>query len=63
MVRRVWTLDQAYGAHIRQAPAMTRTYGLGLGWHDPMEPILFNFFNLVNYELYVVVIFRLYVVR
>jgi hypothetical protein len=42
---------------------MACTNGLRLGQHDPMNPILFNFFNLVSYRLYIVIIFRLYVVK
>jgi hypothetical protein len=32
-----------------------------MGRHGPMKLILFNFFNLVSYVLYLVVIFELYV--
>jgi hypothetical protein len=38
-------------------------HGTGLGRHDAMKPILFNFFSLISYELYLVVIFRIYVVK
>jgi hypothetical protein len=42
---------------------MARTDGPGLGRHGPIKPKLFNFFNLVGYRLYIVVIFRVYVVK
>jgi hypothetical protein len=33
----------------------------GLGRPGPIKPNLFNFFNLVRYRFYIVVIFRVYV--
>jgi hypothetical protein len=40
-----------------------RTHGSGLDRYGPMKPVLFNFFNLVSYRFYIVVIFGLYVVK
>jgi hypothetical protein len=45
------------------ALSTTRTDGPGLGRHGPMKPMLFNFFNLLSYRLYIVVIFGFYVVK
>jgi hypothetical protein len=42
---------------------MACTDGLGLSRHSPIKPILLNLFNLVSYKLYIVVIFRLYVIK
>jgi hypothetical protein len=42
---------------------MARTNSVGLCQHGLMKPILFNFFNLLSYKLYIVVIFRLYMVK
>jgi hypothetical protein len=42
---------------------MARLDGPGLGRHGPIKPNLFNFFNLVIYQLYIIVIFRVYVVK
>jgi hypothetical protein len=47
----------------RRAPSTARTDEPGLGRHGPIEPNLFNFFNLVRYRLYIVVIFGVYVVK
>jgi hypothetical protein len=51
----------------RQFPARrastTHIDGLGLGRHGPIKSNLFNFFNLVRYRLYIVVIFGVYVVK
>ena len=47
----------------RQAPGTARIDGSGLGRHDPIKLNLFNFFNLVRYRLYIVVIFGVYVVK
>jgi hypothetical protein len=44
-------------------PSTAHTYGLSLGQSGPMKLVLLNFFNLVSYKLYVVVIFRLNVVK
>lgn len=41
----------------------SKMHGPGLGRHGLMKHILFNFFNLVSYELYAVIIFRFYVVK
>jgi hypothetical protein len=47
----------------RWAPSMARIDEPGLGRHGPIEPNLFNFFNLIRYRLYIVVIFGVYVVK
>jgi hypothetical protein len=47
----------------RRAPGMARIDGPGLGRHGPIKPNLFNLFNLVRYQLYIVVIFEVYVVK
>jgi hypothetical protein len=47
----------------RRAPSTTRIDGPGLGRHGPIESNLFNFFNLIRYRLYIVVIFGVYVVK
>jgi hypothetical protein len=47
----------------RRAPSTARIDGRGLGRHGPIEPNLFNFFNLIRYRLYIVVIFGVYVVK
>jgi hypothetical protein len=44
-------------------PNTAYTYGLSLSESGLMKLVLLNFFNLVSYELYVVVIFRLNVVK
>jgi hypothetical protein len=36
---------------------------IGVGLARPMKPTVFNFFNLVSYRLYVVIIFEFYVVK
>jgi hypothetical protein len=58
--RRAWTGPQIL---TRRAPSTTRIDGPGLGRHGPIEPNLFNFFNLVRYRLYIVVIFGVYMVK
>jgi hypothetical protein len=58
--RRVWAGPQI-SAH--RAPNKARTNGPGLGRHGSIEPNLFNFFNLVRYRLYIVVIFGVYVFK
>jgi hypothetical protein len=40
-----------------------RIDGPDLGRHGPIKLNLFNFFNLVRYRLYIVVIFGVYVVK
>jgi hypothetical protein len=47
----------------RRAPSTARIDGPGLGRHGPIEPNLFNFFNLVRYRLYIVAIFGVYVIK
>jgi hypothetical protein len=47
----------------RRAPGTARIDGPGLDRHDPIKPNLLNFFNLVRYRLYIVVIFGVYVVK
>jgi hypothetical protein len=47
----------------RRAPGTARIDGPGLDRHGPIKPNLFNFFNLVRYRLYIVVIFGVYVVK
>jgi hypothetical protein len=42
---------------------MARNRGPGMGRHGPIKPILLNFFNLASYILYMIVIFKLYVVK
>lgn len=37
--------------------------GTGLDRSSPIKPTVFNFFNLVMYELYVIVIFKFYMVQ
>jgi hypothetical protein len=44
-------------------PSTARTDGPVLGRHRPIKPNVFIFFNLVRYRLYIVVIFRVYVVK
>jgi hypothetical protein len=45
------------------APGTARIDGSGLGRHGPIKPNLFNFFSLVRYRLYIVVIFGFCVVK
>jgi hypothetical protein len=47
----------------RRAPSTAHTDGPGLGRHGPIRLNLFNFFNLIRYRLYIVVIFEVYVVK
>jgi hypothetical protein len=47
----------------RRAPGTAHIDGPGLGRHGPIKPNMFNFFNLVRYRLYIVVIFGVYVVK
>jgi hypothetical protein len=58
--RRAWAGPQF---PVRRAPGTTRIDGPGLGRHGTIKPNLFNFFNLVRYRLYIVVIFGVYVVQ
>jgi hypothetical protein len=58
--RRAWAGPQI---PTRRAPSTARIDGPGLGRHDPIKPNLFNLFNLVRYRLYIVVIFKVYVVK
>jgi hypothetical protein len=58
--RRAWAGPQIPA---RRAPGTTRIDGPGLGRHGPIKPNLFNSFNLVRYQLYIVVIFEVYVVK
>jgi hypothetical protein len=58
--RRAWTGPQFPA---RRALGMARIDGLDLGQHGPIKPNIFNFFNLVRYRLYIVVIFRVYMVK
>jgi hypothetical protein len=58
--RQAWARPQI---PIRRAPGTARIDGLGLGRHGPIKPNLFNFFNLVRYRVYIVVIFGVYVVK
>jgi hypothetical protein len=58
--RRAWAGPQI---PTRRALGTARIDGPGLGRHDPIKPNLFNFFNLVRYQLYIVVIFGVYVVK
>ena len=58
--RRAWAGPQI---PTRRAPSTARIDGPGLGRHGPIKPNLFNFFNLVRYRLYIVVIFGVYVVK
>jgi hypothetical protein len=53
------------GPHIptRRAPSPARIDGPGLDRHGPIKPNIFNFFNLVRYQLYIIVIFAVYVVK
>jgi hypothetical protein len=56
----IWVRSQISA---RRALGMARIDGPGLGRHGPINPNLFNFFNLVRYQLYIGVIFRVYVVK
>jgi hypothetical protein len=47
----------------RRAPNTARTHGPGLGRHGPIKLNLFNFFNLVRYRLYIVVVLGVYVIK
>jgi hypothetical protein len=47
----------------RRAPNTARIDGPDLGRHGPIKPNLFNFFNLVRYRPYIVVIFGVYMVK
>jgi hypothetical protein len=58
--RRAWAEPQIPA---RRAPSTARTNVPGLAWHGPIKPNLFNFFNLVRYRLYIVMIFGVYVVK
>jgi hypothetical protein len=58
--RRAWAGPQIWAC---RAPNRARIDGPGLGRHGPIKPNLFNFFNLVRYRLYIVVIFGVYVVK
>jgi hypothetical protein len=58
--RRPWARPQILA---RRAPGTARTDRPGLGRHGPIKSNLFNFFNLVRYLLYIVVIFGVYVVK
>jgi hypothetical protein len=58
--RRAWAGPQ-FPAH--RDPDTARIDGPGLGRHIPVKPNLFNFFNLVRYRPYIVVIFGVYVVK
>jgi hypothetical protein len=58
--RRVWVGPQI---PIYRASDTVRIDEPGLGRHDPIKPNLFNFFNLVRYRLYIIVIFGVYVVK
>lgn len=58
--RRAWAGPQI---PTRRAPSTARIDGPGLGRHGPIKPKLFNLFNLVRYWVYIVVIFRVYVVK
>jgi hypothetical protein len=42
---------------------MARKHGSSLGWPVSIKPTVFNLFNLVSYELFVVVMFGLCVVQ
>jgi hypothetical protein len=42
---------------------MARIDESGLRQYDPIKTNLFNFFNLVRYRLYIVVMFRVYMVK
>jgi hypothetical protein len=42
---------------------MARIDGPGLSGHGPIKLNLFDFFNLVRYRFYIVVIFRVYVIK
>jgi hypothetical protein len=48
---------------IRRAPGTARIDGPSLGRHGPIKPKLFNFFNLVRYRPYIVIVFGVYVVK
>jgi hypothetical protein len=58
--RRVWARPQISTC---RAPGTARIDGPGMGRHGPVKPNLFNFFNLVRYQIYIVVIFGVYVVK
>jgi hypothetical protein len=51
--RRAWAGSQI---PTRRTPGTARIDGPDLGRHDPIKPNLFNFFNLVRYRIYIVVI-------
>jgi hypothetical protein len=58
--RRVWVGPQIPA---RRADGTARIDGSGLGRHGPIKVNMFNFFNLVRYQLYIIVIFEVYVVK
>jgi hypothetical protein len=58
--RRAWAGPQIPA---RQAPGTARMDGSGLDRHDSIKLNMFNFFNLVRYQLYIVVIFGVYMVK
>jgi hypothetical protein len=58
--RRAWAGPQIL---TRWAPDTARIDEPGLGRHGPIKPNRFNFFNLVRYPLYTVVIFGVYVIK
>jgi hypothetical protein len=58
--RRAWAGPQI---PTRWAPGTARIDGSGLGRHGPIKLNMFNFFNLVRYQFYIVVVFGVYVVK
>jgi hypothetical protein len=58
--RRAWVGPQI---QVRRNLGTTRIDGSSLGGYGPIKSNLFNFFNLVRYQLYIVVIFEVYVVK
>jgi hypothetical protein len=48
-------LDRASNSGLSD-PDTSHTDELGLGRHDPIKPMLFNFFNLVSYRVYIILL-------
>jgi hypothetical protein len=60
VLRRAWAGPQISA---RRVPDTAHIDGPDLGRHDPIKLNQFNFFNLVRYRLYIVVILGVYVVK
>jgi hypothetical protein len=58
--RQAWAGPQIQA---RRTPGTTRIDGPSLGGYGSIRFNLFNFFNLVRYQLYIVAIFDVYVIK